>query len=310
MISSSPEERIRAYVSGQAILVTGATGFIGRPLTEALAGFGANVHAITRKEPGKKNEDIRWWKGDLSDLGRTRSLLRKIGPRLVMHLAGHAWGSRKLSIVQSTFRDCLTTTVNILIAAAETGCPRVLLPGSLEEPEGSCPMPNSPYAVAKWASTVYGSMFRQVFELEVVNTRIFMTYGPGQDHRKVIPYLILSLLSGKTPILNSKDRIVDWIYIDDVVDGLLAAVTNDARYTEPIDLGTGIGIPVGSIAGKLGSMIQPKKPARYAIGPGRTNENVRVADAEATFRKINWKAKVPLDDGLRKTIDWYKYFRN
>jgi UDP-glucose 4-epimerase len=294
------------YFSGQTVLVTGATGFIGVPLTGALLRAGARVHAVSRSEGGNREENIRWWKGDLEDLNVTRKILRQVNPSIIIHLAGYPWGTQDLSSVPSTFYGCLATTVNVLTAAAESGKPRIVLPGSLEEPEGSDAIPNSPYSAAKWGCSVYGKMFQKIFSIEVVQTRIFMTYGPGQNGRKVIPYMVLSLLKGHSPVLQSHKRIVDWIYIDDVVEGIMASSRLDKLDHLPIEIGSGIGISIGSVADKLYRLMNMAPDIRIDEKPTRSDEVVRVADVESTYRRTGWRVQVSLDVGLLKTIEWYK----
>lgn len=294
------------FFAGRTVLVTGATGFIGTPLTGALVRVGARVHAVSRSEAGNRGNNVLWWKGELEDLDATKMILRQVKPSLIIHLAGHAWGTQDLSSVPSTFYGCLATTVNVLTAAAESGCPRIVLPGSLEEPEESGTIPNSPYSAAKWACNVYGKMFHKVFTTEVVQTRIFMAYGPGQNDRKVIPYVIRSLLRGDSPVIQSKERIVDWIYIDDVVEGIMASARSNWTDQIPIDIGSGIGVSIGSVAEKLYSLIKSAPPIRFSEMPKRMDEVVRVADVEATHRKTGWKPNTPMDVGLLKTITWYE----
>ena len=301
MLNTKQNEK---YFSGRTVLVTGATGFIGAPLIVSLGRVGACVHAVSRSEIGDRGENIRWWKGDLKDLDVTAKIFRQVKPSLVIHLAGYAWGNQDLSSVPATFYGCLATTVNVLTAAAASGCQRVVLPGSLEEPVDSDEIPNSPYSAAKWACSVYGRMFRKVFTMEVVQTRIFMTYGPRQNDRKVIPHIVISLLQGHSPVLQSHERLVDWIYIDDVVEGIMASSRSDGH--KPIDIGSGIGVSIGSIAEKLRRLINISCPIRFAEKPTRSNEVVRVADVETTYRVTGWRAKIPLDIGLLKTIEWYK----
>jgi len=114
------------------------------------------------------------------------------------------------------------TAFNLLIAGAENSAGRMVLAGSFEEPDEVDTAPCSPYAAAKWAASGYARMFHALYQVPVVVAKIFMVYGPGQlDYTKLIPYVTLSLLRGEAPMLSSGARLVDWIYVDDVVDGLI-----------------------------------------------------------------------------------------
>ena len=161
------------------------------------------------------------------DPGRDRCAraLDDVRPDWIFHLASHVTGARDLAVVLPTFHGNLTTTVNLLTAATEVGCQRLVLVGSLEEPElGTAEaVPASPYAASKWAASGYARFFHANYETPVAVARLFMVYGPEQeDSRKLVPYVTLSFLRGEAPRLTSGARQIDWIYVDDAVAGLLA----------------------------------------------------------------------------------------
>jgi len=110
------------------------------------------------------------------------------------------------------------STVNLLTVAANIGCRRIVLLASLEEPEPghTDAAPASPYAAAKWTSGTYGRMFHKLYQTPVVLVRPFMTYGPRQDVRPCYHLL----LQDQAPKPASGQRQVDWIYVDDVIEGL------------------------------------------------------------------------------------------
>ena len=124
----------------------------------------------------------------------------------------------------------------------ESGCDRIVLAGSLEEPEldrGTTVTPSSPYAAAKWASSAYSQMFYELYQTPVVTAKIFMVYGPEQNPRFLIPTTISSVINGISPKLSSGKRPIDWIYIDDLISGLIAMATATDIDGCTIDLGTG-----------------------------------------------------------------------
>ncbi len=146
-------------------------------------------------------------------------------------------------MILPTFHSNLASTVNLLTMAAETGCRRVVLTGSLAEPDpknGEL-FPSAPYAAAKWASSGYARMFHALYQFPVVIARVFMVYGPAQqDLTKLIPYVTLSLLRGETPKITSGDRLVDWVYVSDVVEGFVALGQAPGIDGETLDLGSGL----------------------------------------------------------------------
>jgi UDP-glucose 4-epimerase len=293
-------------LGGEQALVTGASGFIGSRLCMRLLEMGATVHAVSRCE--RTSADIRWWLTEVCDTEAALTLVRQIRPDLVFHLASHVSGSRGLDAVLPTLHANLLSTVNVLLAAAEMGCQRVVLAGSLEEPdsdEGE-PVPVSPYAAAKFAANAYGRMFHSLHGVPVVTLRIFMVYGPGQrDETKLVPYVITSLLRGESPGLSSGTRPVDWVYVDDVVDALVASATTESVLGETLDVGSGMLTPVRTVVEEIVRVLRPSAGPRFGALPDRPNERVRVANVERTQAVLGWTASTPLNRGLAATVDWY-----
>ncbi len=293
-----------------SVLVTGASGFIGSHLVRRVAASsGAEVHAVSRFDGPKDEGDARWWRGDLTDLATVRSLITAIKPAVIFHLASHVAGDRRLDHVMPTFRANLMSTVNLLTVAAEVGCRRIVLSGSMEEPAAGDPqdVPCSPYAAAKWAGAAYGRMFHALYELPVVILRVFMVYGPAQrDVRKLIPYVVLSLLRGEAPRLASGHRPVDWVYVEDVVEAFLAAAQARDVEGSTIDVGSGNLVPIRTVVEHLVRMVNPAIKPLFGILEDRPLEQVRVADIARSHAMMGWKPTVLLETGLRQTVQWYE----
>ena len=156
--------------SGQRILVTGASGFIGPHLCRALDATAAEVHAVSRRAISISDKRFRWWQCDLSDMTAVRNLVDTIRPDLIFHLAAHNFGGRGLELVLPTLHSNIITTVNLLTAVTEIGCSRIIIAGTMEEPISSNPdvIPSSPYAAGKWASSAYARMFNRLYQTPVV----------------------------------------------------------------------------------------------------------------------------------------------
>jgi nucleoside-diphosphate-sugar epimerase len=267
------------------------------------------VHGVSRTERAATDSCARWWPCRLDDIEAVRILFKAARPEFVFHLASHVAGSRLIELVLPTFTANLTSTVNLLTAATELGCERILLTGSLEEPEPGPEhaVPSSPYAAAKFAASAYGRMFHALYNTPVAILRLFMVYGPGQqDLRKLVPYVTLSLLKGQTPELSSGIRNVDWIYVDDVVAGYLAAATAKGVEGGTIDLGSGRLDTVRTVVEELVGLINPRVQPLFGSIPERALEQTRTADAESSFRRIGWRTQVSLRDGLARTAEWYR----
>jgi UDP-glucose 4-epimerase len=293
----------------QKVLVTGASGFIGSHLCRRLIEDGSEVHAVYRTQAPAEKSQVRWWQADVSDLRAVRSLFRNIHPDVIYHLASHVKGAPDLEHVLPTFHSNLESTINLLTLAAETGCRRIVLTGSLAEPDSQNGeiFPSSPYAAAKWASSGYARMFHALYQLPVVIARVFMVYGPAQqDLTKLIPYVTLSLLRGETPKVTSGDRLVDWIYVSDVVDGFIALGEASGIDGATLDLGSGELVTIREIVQQLAGVVDSKARVDFGALVDRPLEPTRLANPAETFARIGWKAQVRLPEGLTRTVNYYR----
>ncbi|MGH9886050.1 MAG: NAD-dependent epimerase/dehydratase family protein [bacterium] len=290
--------------SGRRVLVTGHRGFIGGALTSRLIEAGADVRGVTRAAAGAEASPFPVVACELSNLDECRRAIALTQPDCILHLAGHPFGARDLERVLPTLRDNLVATVNLLTTAAEARTPRVLITGSLEEPDADDnPIPSSPYAASKWAGSVYARMFHRVYALPVVIARVFMVYGPGQSEpTKLIPSVIRTLSRGEAPRISAGDRPVDWIYVDDVVTGLLRAADASGLDGCTIDLGTGVLTTVGDVVRHLAALFPGAPAPLFGSVAARPFEQVRAADVEATRRALGWAPAVSVAEGLAATV--------
>lgn len=289
----------------QKVLVTGATGFIGWHLCEALVALGAEVHGLSRTActenlvPGCKA-----WAVNLTDIEAVRAAVLRIQPRFIYHLAGMVTARQEIDLVLPMLRNNLIGTVHLLLTVAEIGCERMVVVGSSEElTEGT---PTSPYAVAKAAANMYTQMFYRLYGLPVVVVRPFMAYGPQQEYTKLIPYTILALLRKENPHLSSGKRICDFVYVLDVVRGLLKAGIQPDLEGEIIDLGTGIGTSVRDMVELLLELTDSLAWPEFGAIPDRVGERDQIANKDATRRVLEWEPQWSLREGLVETVEWYR----
>ena len=150
-------------------------------------------------------------------------------------------------------------------------------------------------------------MFRALYGISVVNAKIFMVYGPGQsDHTKLIPYVTTSLLRGEAPRLSSGVRLVDWIYVDDVVHGLIGCAQMPGIDGSTVELGSGELLSIREVVQQLSDLLASTVDAQFGALPDRPLERVKKANIGESYELIGWQPSTSLRAGLACTVEWYK----
>jgi UDP-glucose 4-epimerase len=296
-------------LAGARVLVTGATGLIGSHVLRVLEQEEADVVALSRvARPDRRG--ARWVRCDIAQPGAVAVVVTSVRPEAIIHLAGAVRGDRSLEAVAPTLRANLVATVELLEAATRLGCRRIVLSGSLlEEPAAGGPqaVPPSPYGASRWAASAYGRMFHALFDAPVVILRPSFAYGPGQEPTKLIPHVITALLDGASPELSSGERLLDCVYAEDVARAYVQAAAAPGVEGRTIDIGSGIPTPVRRIVELIVESVGPTagRP-RFGELPVRALEQDVEVDVDETARVLGWRATTGLEEGLRRTVAWYR----
>ena len=291
--------------SEKTVLITGGGGFLGRYLIARLSPLARTVLSVTRREHGNSRSNVELHRVDLYDFNKTLAFFEYVKPDIVFHLASASGGSAELDNVLPHLKDDICTTVNCLIAAQKTGVSRFIIPGSSDEPlllAGAAP--ESPYSIAKMTCVAFGQMFHKRYGTPTVICRIFMAYGPGQKPRKIVPYIIRSMLANEAPKLYWGTRPADWIFIDDTIEALMLAGVRPGVEGKTIEIGSGVLTSIDDVANKIQHLIRNLSPA--AAVTEKLQAGVRAADLDAAFRYLQWTPRVSLDEGLEATVEWYR----
>jgi nucleoside-diphosphate-sugar epimerase len=134
-----------------------------------------------------------------------------------------------------------------------------------------------------------------------------MVYGPGQwDRTKLLPYVTSSLVAGTSPEVGSGTREMDWVYVDDVVEGFLTVAGSPNVEGRMIDLGTGTLTSIRAIVEAVADVVGSSVPIRFGAIQDRPFEQPRAARVEETRRLTGWVARTSLREGLGRTVDWHR----
>jgi UDP-glucose 4-epimerase len=294
---------ISQALEDKRILVVGDTGFLGSWMVGRLREYGAAVVGCSRRaSPGESPSRMQL---DACDYEAFDALLTFVRPDYVVHLTSESGGGREIDLVNKHLRNDVIASVNCLIASKKHSIRRVLLTTSMEEPVADEPAV-SPYAASKHVVGIYGKMFAELYGLDVRLVRPMVTYGGGQKTNKIVPSVILNFLAGRPVMLKSPDRAVDWIYITDTVDGLIAALVAPSRHEQPIDIGSGRLVTIKEFVREVARQLGTEAYLSFQGVSDRGREMVRSANVSKTYNMLGWRSHVGIPEGVQATISWYK----
>jgi UDP-glucose 4-epimerase len=297
---------------GRRALVTGAAGFIGQRLVQQLVEAGARVWAgAAPDEPSERvaalPTQVKRLVFDLRDAVAVQAAVAEATPQVVFHLA--AVGVTNAGVDPSlALAVNAGGTVHLLEALKERNVERIVLVGTCyeygarETVEGLDPF--NTYAASKVAAWAFGRMYWRAYGLPIVTVRPFQVYGPGQPAGTLIPAAIDVALIGRDFPMTPGEQVRDFIYVDDVVAGMMAAAEAPGIEGESIDLGTGRSHAIRQAVARIWEIAEARGRMLPGALPYRPGEVMRiVADADRAARLTGWRARVSLEEGLRRTIE-------
>jgi NAD dependent epimerase/dehydratase len=312
----------------QKILVTGADGFIGSHLVEGLLDKGCHVRAFVLYNafnskgwldtfPKKKLDEIDVFAGDIRDPNGVRKAMQ--GMDMVFHLAALIAIPFSYHSPDSYVDTNIKGTLNVLQAARDTACNRVLITSTSEVYGTAQYVPiderhpfqgQSPYSATKIGADRIAESFYRSFNTPVTIVRPFNTYGPRQSARAVIPTVVTQLLAGATEIkLGSIHPTRDFNYVKDTVDGFIAIADTQATIGEEINIASQQEISIGQLAREIIDQINPT--ARVVsddirIRPEKSEVERLLGSNEKIRRLTGWQPAYTLKQGIRETIEWFR----
>lgn len=289
------------------VLITGATGFIGRHLTHHLLTTGHTVIALLREQYASQplppalsaiRPQLDLVYADLRNLTLTRRAVQEAAPDAVIHLAAVGVNDPFLSI-ETALRHNLYGTLNLLKACFETAAvsPTRLLIGRTPGEQTAMNV----YAASKAAAWAFCQMHSRTQGWPITGATIFQCYGPGQFPHALIPAAFRAALAGEDFPMTAGRQERDWIYIDDVAAGLTAALTADLPPGDSFDLATGRLTPVAEVARHIYALVNRGGQPLIGVLPERPGEvGQPAADVVRSHALLNWQAAVSLNMGLRR----------
>lgn len=305
----------------ERILITGAAGFIGSHLAHQLVKMGYEVGIIKRNGTDIWRikdilKDINVYNADLKDTNSVSQAISNFKPNIVYHLATYYAVDHCPQEIASMIDSNVLGTINLLEASKES---RVNLfintstcsvyNSSMEKlKENSDINPSNLYSMTKIQAEQACCYYSEKYDLNLITLRLFPPYGPVDNSRKLIPFVIKSLYDKKAPNMTSGTQKWDFTFIDDIVEAYIKALSIENKNEHKIfNIGTGKAVSIREVVTRIKELMDSEIEPKWGAIEHRKGEIwYNCADRSKAHNILNWEPKIPaLEKGLELTINWY-----
>ena len=293
------------------ILVTGASGCVGRQALPTLVSRGWDVHAVASRQSPSGPAGVEWHRANLLDAGETTALLQRVRPSHLMHLAWSIAPGRWAAAPENF--DWVQAGLTLVRAFRAEGGTRLVTAGSCLEYDwsyGYCSESRTPCV----PHTVYGAckhalqLLTNALAGDGMTTawgRIFFLYGPYEHPDRLVAAVVRSLLAGEPARCSHGNQVRDYLYSADVAEAFVELLESDV--TGPINIASGHGVRLKDIVRRAGEIVgRPDLIRLGAIPAAATDTPLVVADTTRLSSALEWRPRYDLDGGLEATIAWWR----
>ncbi len=296
------------------MLVTGATGFVGRPTVAALAGEGFEVHALSSRLEPPAVAGVQWHRADLRSDLEVDALLADLAPEQLLHMAWEVQPGRFWDAPENLL--WVERSLHLVRAFAEAGGRRAVLLGTCAEYDWSrarAPLeeltspltPSTLYGVAKDALRRVLTAYAEQVGFELAWGRLFFLYGPREAPGRLVSSLITSLLAGEPVATTAGAQRRDFMHVDDVAGGIAALLASGV--TGPVNLASGVARTVAEVVDQIalatgrGELIE-----RGALADRPGEPALLVADTTRLRDEVGFTQRIDLADGIADAVEWWR----
>lgn len=296
----------------KSVLVTGASGFIGRQALPFLLSAGYDVHAVTIEEPVESAREIHWHKVDLLSSGAVEALLAEIKPTHLLHFAWYAVPGKFW-----TARENLQWTkasLDLLEAFARNGGRRIVMAGTCAEydwQDGYCSeqrtpiSPQSLYGSCKGALGMVLESFSRQSGISAAWGRIFFLYGPHEHPARLVPSIIRALLKGEPALCSHGKQVRDFLHVADVASAFVALLGSEVMGA--VNIASGRAITIRELATMIAEKLGRGDLLRFGAVPAPPDDPpLLVARVDRLHEEVGWHPTYDLNTGLDHAIAWWR----
>jgi UDP-glucose 4-epimerase len=299
-------------------LVTGGTGFIGSHLIHLLLDQGCRVGVLIRPTSSlwriqDSLDRLHVIPGNLTTIDQAARGIKAFAPDVIFHLGWHGVDGRYRDD-PSQLEQNLHGSLKLLEIAHDSGCQCWVGLGSQAEygpydhilTEELPPRPRTMYGIVKLCLGLLSGKLCELYGIRFVWLRLLAAYGSMDDRNHMIPYVILSLLRGQKPALTRGEQRWDYLHVTDVVRAM-SKIADSPGVQGVFNLCSGKAHPVRTIVERIRDLVDPRLSLDFGEIPyGPDQRMVLEADVSHLQGVTGWVPHVPLDEGLKATVDWYR----
>jgi len=293
------------------VLVTGASGFIGRYCLPLLVQQGYEIHAVARQKPQETIEqDVRWHECDLLQPGSASSLVQQTRPTHLLHLAWYAVPQKFWTAPANL--DWVRASLDLLRSFTESGGERIVAAGTCAEyawDSGECLeaqtalLPHTLYGSCKLAfGQILDSWGRQT-GLSSAWGRVFFLYGPQEHPSRVVAYVTQSLLEGKEALCSDGTQMRDFLHVEDVASAFVSMLGSDVD--GPVNIGSGKAVALRDVLMTIGELTGRPELLRFGAR-GSAGEAPAFWANNQKLLQSGWSPRYNLTRGLAETVEWWR----
>ena len=295
------------------VLITGASGFIGKPLSKKLSKLGCEVLGLTRSIPLENQNSIDWLESNLSSPSSYRDRVELFQPEVLIHLA---WQDIPDFSVDKSIMN-LNHSLEFLSFVAQLGsCKKILISGSCLEygkVHGECKdtdkvLPNNYFTLAKNSLHLWIEAIAKEKSISLGWFRLFYVFGPGQRKESLIPSILNHLKIGTLPEIKTPSSANDYIFIDDVVEAFIIASYGSFN-TGVYNLGTGKSTSTIEVCRHAEQIVlnSSRQTEKIKLTSQNINSNVNFwAGIRSSKEQLKWSPKISIEEGIKKSWDQLK----